>query len=84
MARLTRKNLMVDDEKVKELARRRGTSESEAVRVAIERELAAEELMTAMRQLQESGGVRDVFNKVPARLKRSWRAPRSRIRRSSS
>jgi hypothetical protein len=43
MGRLMRKNLVVDGEKVRELARRRGTSESEAVRQAVDFALAADE-----------------------------------------
>ena len=42
MAKLVRKNLMVDEEKLKELARRRGLSESAAVREAVAHSLAAE------------------------------------------
>lgn len=37
MVKLKHKNLMVDDEKVRKLARLTGTSESEAVRQAVRR-----------------------------------------------
>jgi hypothetical protein len=59
MARLGRKNLMVDPEKVRDLARSRGTSESEAVRQAVDFALAAEEVMAAVRGLHERGGLDD-------------------------
>lgn len=65
MGKLTRKNLMVDDEKVRELARRRGTSESEAVRQAVDHALAAEEIMAAIRELHARGGIDDVFGNLP-------------------
>src|SRR3972149_5911437 len=56
MGRLKRKNLMVEDEKVRELARLRGVSESEAVRQAVDHALAAEEVMAAIRELHARGG----------------------------
>lgn len=60
-----RKNLIVDDEKVKALARYRGTSESEAVRQAVDHALMAEEVMAAVRELHARGGVDDVFCTLP-------------------
>ena len=65
MPRLMCKNLMVDGEKISELARRRGTSESEAVRQAVEYALAAEEVMAAIRELRARGGIDDVFGRLP-------------------
>jgi hypothetical protein len=65
MSGLTRKNLMVDAAKVRDLARRRGTSESGAVRQAVDFALAAEEVMAAIRELHESGGLDDVFGRLP-------------------
>ncbi len=64
MAKLTRKNLMLDDERVKELARRRGTSESEAVRQVIDFALAAEEITEIFDELRARGGIDDVFGKL--------------------
>ncbi|MBI3974076.1 MAG: ribbon-helix-helix protein, CopG family [Chloroflexi bacterium] len=65
MGRRMRKNLMVDGEKVAELARRRGTSESEAVRQAVDYALAAEEVIEAMRELSKRDGIEDVFGLLP-------------------
>ncbi len=65
MTRLVRKNLMVDGEKVRALARRRETSESEAVRQAVDHALAAEEVMAAIRELHARGGIDDVFGRLP-------------------
>jgi hypothetical protein len=65
MARLTRKNLMVDADSVRELARQRGTTESQAVRQAVDFALAAEEVMAAIRELHERGGIDDVFGRLP-------------------
>ncbi len=85
MAKLSRKNVVVDDAKVKDLARRLGTSESEAVRQAVDNELVAAEVMAALGALHDAGGLHDVFHKVPLEARRKWRrAARSRTRRSSS
>lgn len=65
VSKLTRKNLVVEGDKIKELARRRGTSESEAVREAVEFALAADEVMAAIRTLHERGGIDDVFGRMP-------------------
>ena len=65
MSRLTRKNLVVDGDKVRDLARLRGTSESEAVRQAVDYALAAEEVMAAIRELHALGGIDDVFGRMP-------------------
>ncbi len=64
--KLTRKNLMVEDAKVKALARLRGTSESEAVRNAVDFVLAAEEIVGAIHELHARGGIDDVFGKLSA------------------
>lgn len=69
MGRLSRKNLVVDAEKLRDLAQRRRTSESEAVRQAVDFALAAEEVMAAVRELYQRGGLEDVFDRL--------RAPRS-------
>lgn len=66
MAKLTRKNLMVDEEKLRQLAARRGASESAAVREAVDFALLAEEFEEAMRALSRLGGIEDVFGKMPA------------------
>jgi hypothetical protein len=65
MAGLTRKNLMVDAERVRELARRRATSESEAVRQAVDFALAADEVMAAVQELHDRGGLDDAFGRLP-------------------
>jgi hypothetical protein len=65
MARLTRKNLMVDADQVRDLARLRGTNDSQAVRQAVDFALAAEEVMAAVRELHERGGLDDVFGRLP-------------------
>jgi hypothetical protein len=65
MGKLTRKNLMLDAEQVRELARRRNVSESEAVRQAVDYALAAEEFMAAIRELHERDGIEDVFGRLP-------------------
>ena len=65
MARLMRKNLVLDDEKVKALARERKMSESAAVREAVDYALAAAQVTAAIRELHESGGIDDVFGRLP-------------------
>lgn len=65
MGRLSRKNLVVDAEKVRALASSRQSSASEAVREAVELALAAEEVMAAVRELHARGGLEDVFGRLP-------------------
>jgi hypothetical protein len=66
MAKLVRKNLMVDAEKLRELARRRNKSESETVRDAVDTALFADEFMEIIRELHESDGIEDVFERLPS------------------
>jgi len=68
MAGLTRKNLMVDAEWVRELARRRGISDSQAVRQAVDFALVAEKVMAAVRELHERDELDDVFGRLPDEL----------------
>jgi hypothetical protein len=65
VAGLARKNLMVDADKIRELVRRRKTSESDAVRQAVDFALAADEVMAAVRELHARGGLEDVFGRLP-------------------
>ena len=54
--RLDRKNFIVDGSKVKRLKRVLGTaSESEAIRVAVDRALNAEEAIAALERLRKRG-----------------------------
>jgi hypothetical protein len=55
MGQVTRKNLMVDADALRALARRRGTTESEAARAAIAAALAADEMVAALRGLHDLG-----------------------------
>jgi hypothetical protein len=64
MSRLVRKNLMLDPEKVRDLARRKGMSESAAVRQLIDFALAAEEITEIVEELRARGGIDDVFGKL--------------------
>jgi len=64
LGKLVRKNLMVEDVKLKELARRQGVSESAAVRQAVDYALVAEEVMAVIRELHARGGIDDVFGKL--------------------
>ena len=66
MAKLVRKNLMVDEEKLKELARRRGTSESAAVRELVDHALVADEVGEIFADLQRRGGLKDLFDRPSA------------------
>ena len=63
MARLTRKNLMVDAAALRELARVRGTSESEAARDAVVFALAAQEMVAALQGLHEVDAFAD-FDRI--------------------
>ena len=70
MTELTRKNLMVDAEQVRELARQRGVSESQAVREAVDFALMADEVMAAIRELHALDGLDDVFGRLPDEIDR--------------
>jgi len=56
---LVRKNLMVDPEALRTLARERGTSESEAVRDAVAFALASQEMVAALKGLHDVGAFAD-------------------------
>jgi hypothetical protein len=50
---------MVDADELRQLAERRGTSESEAVRVAVRQALAAECIVDSMKQLHDMDAFAD-------------------------
>jgi hypothetical protein len=59
-----RQNLMVDEGKVRRLRRGLGArSNSEAVRIAVDRELAATLGLNALQKLTERGTLEDVFKR---------------------
>ncbi len=68
MSKLVRKNLVLDAEKLHELALRRGKSESAVVRELIDQALGWEEMadrmMAAAERLAARGGIDDVFGKL--------------------
>lgn len=67
---LKRVNLLVETSKVRRLRRHlRARSNSEAVRIAIDRQLATDLGLSALRRLSENGTIEDVFA-------RSRRSPR--------
>jgi hypothetical protein len=62
---LKRRNLMVDEGKIRRLRRALGArSNSEAVRIAVDRELATTLGLDALQQLTERGTLEDVFNRA--------------------
>jgi hypothetical protein len=64
---LKRQNFMVDEGKVRRLRRALGArSNSEAVRIAVDRELAATLGVNALQKLTERGTLEDVFNRASA------------------
>ncbi|HEV2348747.1 MAG TPA: hypothetical protein VG028_02770 [Terriglobia bacterium] len=65
---LERINLILEKSKLKRLRRVNGArSNSEAVRNAIDHELAIKGIQTALRRLRERGTLEDVFNRAPSR-----------------
>ena len=64
MTTLTRKNLVIDDTKLKRLARQRGKSESATVRELIDFALLADEVGEIFLELQKRGGIDDVFGRI--------------------
>jgi hypothetical protein len=82
--RLVRKHLMVDAEALSELARELGTSESQAVRDAIEIALGRLGVAAAVQELHDLGAFADFEQLFPpleseAKPKQSPRRRRSRI-----
>ena len=64
-ASVKRVNLLLEERKVRKLRRElRARSNSEAVRMAIDRELAAKEALNALRRLSERGTLEDVFDRL--------------------
>jgi len=65
LRKLTRKNLMVEDDKVKRLQRILGAgTESEAVRMAIDRELCTQQVLRAFRRLRARRTLRDPYRRA--------------------
>jgi len=90
---LVRKNLMVDADALRALARERGTSESEAVRNAVAQALAWVDMGDALDELQRLGAFSDrkraeaLYGPLPAALDEDVEstpshAPASRRRRA--
>ncbi len=65
---LKRKNVMVDAEQLKQLAKELGTSESEAIRIAIDRVLHVQEIRSSAAAIRRRGGIEDVFGRDTGRL----------------
>lgn len=62
---LARKNLMVDPLKVKRLASRLGTSESAAVRRAVDMLLLESQVLDSARRIRGRGTLKDVYRREP-------------------
>ena len=61
---LTRKNLIVDADKVRQLSARLGTSASAAVRRAVDTLLLESVVIDAARRIRARGGLRDVYGRA--------------------
>ena len=69
--RLERMNLILERSKLLELKRAYGArNNSEAVRTAIDQQLAVKGIQAALRGLRELGTIEDIFNRAPARRTR--------------
>lgn len=62
---LTRKNLVVDAETVRRLSARLRTTNSEAVRRAVDTLLLESTVMDAIKRLRSRGGIKDVLGRAP-------------------
>jgi hypothetical protein len=83
VGRDARKNFMVDAEAVRDLARQRGTSESQAIRDAVEFALAAEQVVSAIERLHDSGGFADferLYGPGPDEVDAPPASPPNRVR----
>ncbi len=62
---LTRKNVMLEEEKVRQLVKHlNASSESEAIRTVIDDRLFADEVMQHIVQLRRRGTVQDVYKRT--------------------
>jgi hypothetical protein len=67
-ATLKRINLMLEEGKIELLRREFGArNNSEAVRMAIDRELAVRRIQGALRGLRQRGTLEDAFHRAPAK-----------------
>ncbi len=66
---LARKNLMVDASKVRQLATKLKTSESEAVRRAVDTLLLESEVLEAASRIRARRTLRDAYGRTRHRLK---------------
>lgn len=68
---LVRKNVMLEEEKVRKLAKKLKTkSESKAIRAAIDDFLFSDEVMEHVRGLRRRGTVRDAYRRVKGNASR--------------
>ncbi len=64
-ATLTRKNVMLEEEKVRQLVKQlNASSESEAIRTVIDDRLFADEVMPHVLQLRRRGTVQDAYKRA--------------------
>ncbi len=61
---LARKNLIVDASKVRQLAAKLKTSESEAVRRAVDTLLLDSQVVEAVARIRARGTLRDVYHRI--------------------
>ena len=61
---LRRKNLIVEPEKLRELASRLRVSESEATRRAVDLALARQDVAEGLRRLRGRRGLKDVYGRL--------------------
>ena len=67
-ATLTRKNVMLEEEKVRRLVKHlNASSESEAIRTVIDDRLFADEVMQHILQLRRRGTVQDAYKRTPGK-----------------
>jgi hypothetical protein len=76
---LKRKNVLVDEEQLQDLARRLGMNESQAIRHAVDGLLHLLEIEEAAEAIRKRGGLDDVFGRVKAP-----RAPRRKSKASGA
>jgi hypothetical protein len=67
---LKRKNVMVDEAQLRELARRLGMSESAAIRHSVDGLLHFLEMEEAAEKIRKRGGLDDVFGRTKAEGRR--------------
>lgn len=84
MGKTTHDDKTTDAKAVREGAQIRNVGESSGAKQSASHQEMAKDFMTAIQGLHKTGGIKDIFHKMPKRTGASWHVKKSPTRRSSS